>query len=217
MTNPLDFTGKRVLVIGGSSGIGNGIAHGFRAAGAEVSVTGTRPDAGDYLEAEDSDFTGIAYERLDVSERGVADALATRLPALDVLVLCQGAVRYGREEFAREGWDAVVAVNLTSVMDCARAFQPGLAARGGTIIVVSSTGAFHAMIGNPAYALALHVTHARLLEAGVVLRLMYEDGPIWVPSGPAESGDGGGEHVIDATAVDDEAITSIAPSPGCLE
>ena len=152
MTNPLDFTGKRVLVIGGSSGIGNGIAHGFRAAGAEVSVTGTRPDAGDYLEAEDSDFTGLAYERLDVSEREAADALTARLPALDVLVLCQGAVRYGREEFAREGWDAVVAVNLTSVMDCARAFQPGLAARGGTIIVVSSTGAFHAMIGNPAYA-----------------------------------------------------------------
>ncbi|HCC26727.1 MAG TPA: 3-oxoacyl-ACP reductase, partial [Erythrobacter sp.] len=28
MTDPLDFSGKTVLVIGGSSGIGNGIAHG---------------------------------------------------------------------------------------------------------------------------------------------------------------------------------------------
>ena len=34
MTNPLDFTGKTVLVVGGSSGIGNGVAHGFREAGA---------------------------------------------------------------------------------------------------------------------------------------------------------------------------------------
>ena len=36
--NPLDFTGKRVLVVGGSSGIGNGIAQRFRAAGAEVHL-----------------------------------------------------------------------------------------------------------------------------------------------------------------------------------
>ena len=40
-----DFTGKRVLVVGGSSGIGNGIAHAFRARGAEVHVWGTRANA----------------------------------------------------------------------------------------------------------------------------------------------------------------------------
>ncbi len=64
MTEPLDFTGKRILVIGGSSGIGNGIAHGFRARGAAVTVTGARPDYGDYLEAEDADFTGLDYRQL---------------------------------------------------------------------------------------------------------------------------------------------------------
>lgn len=60
-------------------------------------------------------------------------------------------MRYGRREFEREGWDAVIDVNLNSVMDCARAFHLGLAKRDGSIIIVSSTGAFHAMIGNPAY------------------------------------------------------------------
>ena len=39
----LDFSGKTVLVVGGSSGIGNGIAHGFLSRGAEVHVWGTRP------------------------------------------------------------------------------------------------------------------------------------------------------------------------------
>lgn len=151
MTDPLDFNGARVLVIGGSSGIGNGIAHGFADRGAEVHVTGTRPDEGDYLEAEDSDFTGLDYHRLDVTKREAASRLAAETGAMDVVILCQGAVRYGREEFEREGWDAVIAVNLTSVMDCARAFHPGLAERGGSLIIVSSTGAFHAMIGNPAY------------------------------------------------------------------
>lgn len=150
--DPLDFTGRHVLVIGGSSGIGNGIAHGFRGRGAEVLVTGTRPDPGDYLEAEDSDFTGLAYHQLDVTDRAAPEALAAKAGQIDGLVLCQGAVRYGRQEFTREGWDLVVGVNLNSVMDCARAFRPALAERAGSIIVVSSTGAFHAMIGNPAYA-----------------------------------------------------------------
>lgn len=152
MNNPLDFTGKRVLVIGGSSGIGNGIAQGFRAHGAAVIVTGTRPDEGDYLEAEDSDLRGLTYHRLDVTDRDAADALAAQIGAVDVLVQSQGVVRYKRQEFTREGWDAVVDVNLNSVMDVARAFHEGLAERGGNMIVVSSVAAFKSTIGTPAYA-----------------------------------------------------------------
>ncbi|EAQ27764.1 3-oxoacyl-(acyl-carrier protein) reductase [Erythrobacter sp. NAP1] len=152
MTNPLDFTGKRVLVIGGSSGIGNGIAQGFRARGAEVYVTGTRPDEGDYLEAEDSDLTGLGYRQLDVTDRDGAAALAADFGALDVLVQCQGIVRYGRKEFERPGWDDVIEVNLNSVADCAWAFHPALGESDGTMIVVSSVAAFKSVIGNPAYA-----------------------------------------------------------------
>jgi len=152
LNNPLDFSGKRVLVIGGSSGIGNGIAQGFRAHGAAVIVTGTRPDEGDYLEAEDSDLRGLTYHRLDVTDRDAADALAAEIGAVDVLVQSQGVVRYKRQEFTREGWDAVVDVNLNSVMDVARAFHQGLAERGGNMIVVSSVAAFKSTIGTPAYA-----------------------------------------------------------------
>ena len=151
MGDPLDFSGKRALVIGGSSGIGNGIAHGFRVRGAETHVTGTRPDEGDYLEAEDSDFTDLVYHQLDLNDRDAAQQLSAQIGAIDIVVLCQGAVRYGRQEFEREGWDTVVDINLNSVMDCARAFHPGLSERGGSLIIISSTGAFHAMIGNPAY------------------------------------------------------------------
>lgn len=152
MTNPLDFTGKHVVVIGGSSGIGNGIAQGFRAHGATVTVTGTRPDEGDYLEAEDSDLSGVAYHQLDVSDRDAVDRLAPTLAPADVVVLCQGTVRYKRAEFAREGWDAVMDVNINSVMDCARAFYDGLAEKGGALIIVSSVAAFKSALGTPAYA-----------------------------------------------------------------
>jgi len=152
MSDPIDFTGKRVLVIGGSSGIGNGIAHGFRQRGAVVTVTGTRPDFGDYLEAEDSDFTGLDYRQLDLTDRSAADRLAANLGPVDVLVLSQGTVRYGRQEFTREGWDAVVDINLNSVMDAARAFHPALSQAKGAIIIVTSVAAFKSTIGTPAYA-----------------------------------------------------------------
>ena len=144
MTDPLDFSGKTVLVIGGSSGIGNGIAHGFRQHGALVHVTGTRAAASDYAASEGSDLAGLTFHRLDVSD---ASATASfELPEqLDVVVLCQGTVRYRREEFEREGWDAVMEVNLNSLMDCARIVRPRLAERGGSLIVVSSVGAYHAV------------------------------------------------------------------------
>ena len=151
MTDPLDFTGKTALVVGGTSGIGNGIAHGFRERGANVHVTGTRASADDYSAEDGSDLSGLTFHRVDVSEPGAFDAVA--LPdRLDIVVLCQGTVRYRREEFEREGWDAVMEVNLNSLMDCARAVRPRLADGGGSLIIVSSVGAYHAMIGNPAYA-----------------------------------------------------------------
>ncbi|MCP2018895.1 MAG: SDR family oxidoreductase [Erythrobacter sp.] len=151
MTDPLDFSGKTVLVIGGSSGIGNGIAHGFRQHGALVHVTGTRAAASEYTASEGSDLAGLTFHRLDVSDASATASFA--LPGrLDVVVLCQGTVRYRREEFEREGWDAVMEVNLNSLMDCARIVRPRLAEQGGSLIVVSSVGAYHAMLGNPAYA-----------------------------------------------------------------
>jgi 3-oxoacyl-[acyl-carrier protein] reductase len=147
MADPLDFSQQTVLVIGGTSGIGNGIAQGFRAAGATVHVTGTRASADDY---PDSDMEGLTFHSLDVSDRDAVAGLD--IAKVDVAVLCQGIVRYSREEFERPGWDAVMDVNLNSLMDCARAFHDRLAEAKGSLIIVSSVGAFHAMVGNPAYA-----------------------------------------------------------------
>jgi NAD(P)-dependent dehydrogenase (short-subunit alcohol dehydrogenase family) len=48
IAHPLDFSGKSVLVVGGSSGIGNGIAQAFRRQGASVEVWGTRATRDDY-------------------------------------------------------------------------------------------------------------------------------------------------------------------------
>ena len=152
MTDPLDFTGKTVVVIGGTSGIGNGIACGFLARGASVHVTGTRASATEYSADEGSDLGGLTFHSLDVSNRSAVDAFPDVIGEPDVLVLSQGIVRYGGQEFTQDGWDDVIEVNLNSVMDCARAFHSGLADRGGSVIIVSSVAAFKSAMGNPAYA-----------------------------------------------------------------
>ena len=48
MSARFDFSGQIALVTGGSSGIGLAIAQGFHAAGAQVSITGTKGGIGDY-------------------------------------------------------------------------------------------------------------------------------------------------------------------------
>ena len=168
----LDFSGKTVLVVGGSSGIGNGIAHGFRERGAAVHVWGTRATAADYDGIEGSDLTGLTYAKVDVGVRAEIDAAATIVP-LDVLILCQGTVRYRRAEFEPEGWDQVMAVNLDSLMDCARKFRATLAARKGVIIIVSSISGYTSNRGNPAYAAS---------KAGAI-SLTKTLGEAWAPEG----------------------------------
>lgn len=151
MTNDLDFTGKIALVVGGSSGIGNGIAQAFCSRGATVHVTGTRAAATDYASEPGSDLAGLAYHRLDVSTPTVIAAFTPPFTALDILVLAQGTVLYKRGEYTPEGFRKIVEINLNSMMDCCLKFQPMLKASRGAIITISSTAAFHATRGNPAY------------------------------------------------------------------
>ncbi|MDB5653741.1 MAG: oxidoreductase [Tardiphaga sp.] len=149
--NELDFGGKTVAVVGGSSGIGNGIARAFAARGAEVHVYGTRAIAAAYQGEEGSDLAGLHYAKLDVSDAAAIDALQPAFAQLDVLVLAQGTVLYKRAEFAMAGFRQVMEVNLMSLMACSAKFHAMLKASGGSLTIVSSTAAFHATKGNPSY------------------------------------------------------------------
>ncbi|MBO6541926.1 MAG: SDR family oxidoreductase [Alphaproteobacteria bacterium] len=150
--NPLDFTNKRVLVVGGSSGIGNGIARAFLDAGADVHVWGTRATAADYAGDDGSDLSGLSYAQMDVSDFAAIEAYTPPFTTLDVLVLSQGIVLYKRREFEMAGFQKVMDVNLGSLMACAAKFHDMLAATKGSLITISSTAGFHATRGNPAYS-----------------------------------------------------------------
>ena len=173
MANPLDYSGKTVLVVGGTSGIGNGIARGFMDHGAKVHVWGTRARAEDYDPAEGSDLSGLTYTQVDVGDPEAIEAAEVGFKSLDVLVLSQGIVVYKRGEFERPGWDKVMSVNLDSLMHCARRFKDMLAKTKGSIIIVSSISGLKANVGNPAYAAS---------KAGAI-SLTKTLGQAWAPDG----------------------------------
>ncbi len=171
--NELDFTGKNVLVVGGSSGIGNGIAQAFRAKGAHVFVWGTRASAADYRADEGCDLTGLHYSQVDVAD---FDAVAAHQPpfgTLDVLIQSQGYVIYRRGEFRMDGFQKVMDINLNSLMAVNIKFHDMLAASRGSLIMISSTAAFHSTKGNPAYNAS---------KAGAV-GLVRTLGEAWAPDG----------------------------------
>ncbi len=148
---PLDFNGKTVLVVGGSSGIGNGIAQAFRHRGATVYVWGTKRVASEYSKGDGSDLDGLLYAQVDVSDLDAIEACSAAFSTLDVLVLAQGIVIYERGEFEIDGFKRVIDVNLNSLMACSLKYHSMLTLSRGAIITISSTAAYQATIGNPAY------------------------------------------------------------------
>lgn len=142
------FAGRRVLVTGGTSGIGAAVARGFREAGAEVVATGVA--AAEVEEARGA-LRGADVQQLDVRDGAAVAALVGGLPGLDVVVNCAGVIRRG-EELDPEVFALVVDVNLTGAMRVSAAARPLLAAGGGAIVNLASMLSFFGGGLVPGYA-----------------------------------------------------------------
>ncbi len=144
-----DFSGCRVLVTGGTRGIGLGIARAFAEAGAAVTITGTRPSPADY----DHDLSAFTYRRLDVRDAKAIEALAGSLQALDVLVNNAGTSL--PDEWNPEVFEDAVRMHLFGpfrlALACKRLLSESQLEGGASVLNIASMSSFFAVPVVPGY------------------------------------------------------------------
>jgi NAD(P)-dependent dehydrogenase (short-subunit alcohol dehydrogenase family) len=124
----------RVLVTGGSSGLGAAVAAAVAAHGGTPIVLDVNPPA-----------DGLDFERVDLADARDAEVAVARAierhGGLDAVVTAAGVDACGRlEDVAGEAWDRVVAVNLIGTAAVVRAALPALErAENGRVVTVAST------------------------------------------------------------------------------
>lgn len=151
MTVSIDLTDQTVLISGGSSGIGLGIAKMFVAAGAAVHVTGTRGSAEDYNHCDE--LVGLTYHKLDVRDEASVASLIESLENLNVLVCCAGSVAYGGREYEMPTFKDIIDINLNGVMNlCTAAHDKLKQSPLAAVIIIGSTSSYIATPGQPAYS-----------------------------------------------------------------
>ncbi len=151
------FTDRTVVVTGGASGIGLGVARAFAAAGASVAIADLSAEVlavAENARADGLDMTGV---RLDVTdEAAVIDFfadLAQRWDHLDVLVNNAGIIRINDlGDTSLADFNAVLSVNTTAAFLASREALPLLRQRGGSILNAASGQARQGFIFTPAYA-----------------------------------------------------------------
>ena len=129
---------RRVLVSGGTSGIGAGIARAFAALGDEVIVTGATDAEVQRARAE---LPVQAAQQLDVRDEAQVQRVVDGVGELDVLVNCAGVIRRGAEHDPKVFADTVD-INLNGSMRLCTAARPALKARAGCIINTASMLSF---------------------------------------------------------------------------
>ncbi|MEN8660560.1 2-dehydro-3-deoxy-D-gluconate 5-dehydrogenase KduD [Marivita sp.] len=151
------LTGRRALVTGANTGIGQAIAIGLAEAGAEVVCAGRR--ACDETVAAITKAGGTASSMLvDFADPMAGQELFDGQP-IDLLINNAGIIRRADAvDFSEADWDAVMDVNLKALFFTTQAFAKAALARDGTgaVVNIASLLSFQGGIRVPSYTASKH-------------------------------------------------------------
>jgi len=174
-TSPrFDFSGKRVLITGGTSGMGEASALSFAGAGARVVISGRNHDRARNIISRSKRLDGsVAFVGGDIGERRKCDLIITEavgiLGGLDILVNSAGIIYHATaEETTDEQWLETMNVNVNGMFYICRAALPYLKSSRGTIINIASdaalTGSRHLTAYCASKGAVLQMTRAMALD-----------------------------------------------------
>lgn len=137
----MDSTAK-VLVLGGSGGIGSAVVRRIVASGGRAFIAGREPTRLAEVAAE----TGCLFGVVEATDPDAVDAIADRaveaLGGLTGLVNCVGSILLKPAHLTSAAdWQATIAANLTTAFACVRSAGRVLRGDGGSVVLVSSAAA----------------------------------------------------------------------------
>jgi uncharacterized oxidoreductase len=158
-------TGNTILITGGGSGIGRGLAQAFHTLGNHVIIAGRRKQALDETTAANPGMTSLTLDIEDPANiRSFAAELATRYPALNVLINNAGIMRVEKLQAQQEDLadaESMVATNLLGPIRLTAALLPLLRKQPHSAIMNVSSGlAFVPMAPTPTYCATKAAIHS---------------------------------------------------------
>ena len=184
----MNMTGNTIVVTGGGTGIGRGLAEAFHTRGNQVIVTGRRP--GPLAEVAAAN-PGMATMTLDVADPGAVMAFAAQVvqdhPALNVLINNAGIMQ--AEDALAEPFDlsvaeATIATNLLGPIRLTAALLPHLRRQpAATVVNVTSGLAFVPRADTPTYSATKAAMHSysqslRFLLRGTAVQMIELSPPL---------------------------------------
>ncbi len=162
-----ELEGRVAVITGGANGIGRQTALTFARAGASVALWDVVEEAGQAVAAEIEDAGGrAAFFKVNVTSQdevnGAVEAVVAQFGKIDILINNAGITRDAQLVKVKDGqlagkmseaeFDAVIAVNLKGVFNCAQAVAPLMIAAGhGRIVNASSVVAHYGNFGQTNY------------------------------------------------------------------
>ena len=153
--------GKTALITGSNSGLGLGVAQEMARAGADVIINSFSDSATDHAIAADiAAKFGVSarYIAADMSDEAACRALIKKAGQVDILVNNAG-IQYVApvEDFPTDKWNAILAINLSSVFHTTAVALPLMRTRGwGRVINIASAHGLTASPYKSAYVAAKH-------------------------------------------------------------